>query len=236
VYSPTRGSRLAAAVAVALLTLSACGAGGPPRGDGKGVQVADLNPDVLHGTLVDSAARPTRVLRDTTGRPYSLAERPDGQLTVLFFGYTHCPDLCPTTMADLAAARAQLPDDLRERVEVVFVTEDPERDTNRVLRTWLDRYDPSFVGLRGGSAASESLLDELYLPRTKPDPEPGKPIRHPGSDNRGHRDHGRYGIEHASVVYAFGPEDRTVIYTGGATPSEYAADFTMLLDTNTELR
>lgn len=223
---------------VALLPLSGCGSGDPDDGAERNgpVAVTDLNPDLLHGTVVDPLARPAQALRDTSGRPYSLADRPEDELTVLFFGYTHCPDVCPTTMADLAAARAQLPDDLRDRVEVVFVTEDPKRDTNPALRRWLDRYDPSFVGLRGGNAASRALLDELYLPRTKLDPEPEKAIRHPGSDDGHHHDHGRYGIDHASVVYAFGPGGNTVIYTSGAKPSEYAADFTRLLDPSAPIR
>jgi protein SCO1 len=233
-----RWAALTIVTMVALLSLSACGTGATDdRGEEGGpVAVTDLKPDLLHGTVVDSLARPSQVLHDTSGRPYSVADRPQDGLTILFFGYTHCPDVCPTTMADLAAARAQLPESLRARVEVVFVTEDPERDTNTALRRWLDRYDPSFVGLRGGNAASRALLDELYLPQTKLDPAPEKAIKHPGSDDGHHHDHGRYGIEHASVVYAFGPREATVIYTSGAKPSQYAADFTRLLDPGARIR
>jgi protein SCO1 len=236
-FSPSPTRRWAALTVAALLGLSACAGSSDDRGDeGRPAVVTDLNPDLLHGTVVDSMARPPQVLRDTAGQRFSLADRPDDELTTLFFGYTHCPDICPTTMADLAAARAQLPDELRERVQVVFVTEDPARDTDRALRRWLDAYDPSFVGLRGGNATSKAMLEELYLPKTKADPDPEKAIKHPGSDEGHHHDHGRYGIEHASVVYAFGPGGSTVIYTSGATPSEYAEDFSRLLDPDAEIR
>jgi protein SCO1/2 len=227
------------ATLVALLTMSACGAESPSpdrRDPDAPAIVTELNPGTLHGTVIDSLARPSEVLRDTSGRPFSLADRPEDELTVLFFGYTHCPDVCPTTMADLAVARAQLPPKLRNKVTIVFVTEDPERDTNRALRRWLDRYDRSVVGLRGGNRATRAMLKHLYLPATKIRPNPEQPIQHPESDDGHHHDHGRYGVEHASMVYAFGPEARTVVYTGGTRPGEYASDFAKLLDPSAVIR
>src|SRR4051794_16006592 len=83
---------------------------------------------------------PTTGLTDTAGRPFSLANSTHKRLTLLFFGYTHCPDECPTTMATLASAMLQLDSSDRANVQVVFVTTDPARDTGRVLRHWLDRY------------------------------------------------------------------------------------------------
>ena len=193
------------------------------------VIVTDASGSRLHGTLVDPPLpRPTQVLRDTSGQVFSFADRPADELTVLFFGYTHCPDVCPTTMADLASARHQLPAPLRDRVTVVFVTEDPERDTPGSLRRWLDGFDPSFVGLRGGNAATKAVLEQLYLPATKRREHPQDPINHPDTGVR-HHHHGDYAVEHAGVVYAFGPGRTTVIYSGGTKPSEYAADFTKLL-------
>jgi protein SCO1/2 len=183
----------------------------------------------LNGTVVDPPLpRPEQELRDTHGRRFSLDHRPADELTVLFFGYTHCPDVCPTTMADLAAARGQLPKPLQEDVTVVFVSEDPERDTPRTLRTWLDGFDPSFVGLRGGNRKTEAMLKDLYLPKTVRVEDPEDPVQHP-DDGGDHHEHGDYGVEHAGVVYAFAPGDVTVIYSGGTTPSEYAADFRKLL-------
>src|SRR4051794_34781838 len=92
---------------------------------------------------------PSTELTDTDGKPYSLADSTDKRLTLVFFGYTHCPDECPTTMATLASAMLQLDDEDRQNVQVVFVTTDPARDTGPVLRHWLDRFSPSFVGVTG---------------------------------------------------------------------------------------
>ncbi|MEJ7704387.1 MAG: SCO family protein [Geodermatophilaceae bacterium] len=112
------------------------------------------------------AGRPDLTLLDTAGRPFSLADRPDDEVTVIFFGYTHCPDVCPTTMADLAVAGRQLPPEVREQVTVAFITEDPQRDTPEALRAWLDQFDSSFLGLLGGNEATQAALAELLLPET----------------------------------------------------------------------
>jgi protein SCO1/2 len=184
----------------------------------------------LYGTVLEPPMdRPAQTLRDTRGRAFSVARQPSGEATVLFFGYTHCPDVCPTTMADLAAAYDMLSPQLRKRVTVVFVTEDPARDTPAALRRWLDRFDPSFVGLRGGNAATKAMLAQLHLPKTKRVENPRQPIEHP-SGSRPHDDHGRYAVTHSGVVYTFGPgRGLTVIYTGGTSPEQYAADLTRLL-------
>ncbi len=183
-------------------------------------------PSAFHGTLIDPPMqRPELTLRDTEGRSFSLADRPDDEVTVVFFGYTHCPDVCPTTMADLAAARRQVPPALREQVTVAFVTEDPQRDTRQVLRAWLDRFNRDFVGLRGGNADTARVLEELYLPASKRVPAPTPAVSHPDD---GHEHPGDYGLEHAGIVYAFGPGDATVIYTGGTSPRQYAEDLARL--------
>ncbi len=229
---------LTAPAAIVLLVVSACAnTGGDASNalrDEPPAVVTDSSGSRFHGTLLDpSLSRPTQVLRDTRAQAFSLADRPADEVTVLFFGYTHCPDVCPTTMADLAAARAQLPAGLRDRVTVVFVSEDPERDTRRSLRRWLDRFDRSFVGLRGGNTATEAMLRQLYLPETERREHPKDPIKHPGPGAK-HHHHGDYTVEHAGVVYAFGPGSSAVIYSGGTKPSEYATDFTRLLQGSTK--
>ncbi|WNB84763.1 SCO family protein [Cellulomonas sp. ATA003] len=143
---------------------------------------------------------------------------------MVFFGYTHCPDLCPTTMADLAAARRQLPQEFRQKVVVAFVTEDPDRDSPAVLRDWLDAMDPEFVGLQGGNQDTAAALRELYLPESSIIPTPSAPVVHPDD---GHVHPGDYGVDHPGVVYAFGPE-QTLFYTGGTRPQQYAEDFALL--------
>ena len=131
---------------------------------------------------------------------------------MLVFGYSHCPDTCPSTMADLAAARRRLPVEVRSRVSVVFVTEDPQVDTPEVLRAWLRGFDPSFVGLIGGNATTNAALKALRAPATE------------------HTDDAVVGesVEHTGSVYAFAGS-RVVVYTGGTTPREYAEDLSRLL-------
>lgn len=228
--SRRRGWRWVVVVPVVVL-LSACGGGqaassAPSDGSNGGFgQPASR----FSGTLLDPPnGPPVQTLTDTEGRSYSLADQPADEVTVLFFGYTHCPDVCPTTMADLVSARQQLPEHLQERVTVVFVSEDPERDTPADVRRWVDRFHPSFVGLMGGNKTTEQMLAQLHLPETKRIEEPEEPVDHPHT-GQSHHQHDDYAVEHAGVVYAFGPGDRTLIYTGGTGPTEYAEDFEQLL-------
>lgn len=210
------------------LLVAGCSRVEPTSAGGSAVTVdAQSDSDGVYGTDVsDVIKRPALTLRDTSGRPFDLQARPRGEVTVLFFGYTNCDDVCPTTMADLAAARRllHLRAADRSRLQVVFVTEDPARDAPGVLRTWLDRFDASFVGLIGGGSRTRGALDALKAPRTEvtshaPKTRTGTP--HPDGD-------GSHEVEHSGSVYAF-DGDRTIVYTGDTTPKEYAADFTDLL-------
>lgn len=186
-------------------------------------------PETLAGTFVTPPLpRPTQVLIDDQGRRFSFLDRPSNELTVLFFGYTHCPDVCPTTAAELASARAKLPPDLRDRLTVVFISEDPDRDSPAAIRRWLDRFDPAFVGLIGGDTSSAEMVRELYSSVTRHIANPPTPISHDGSSSS-HDGHGTYALEHASIVYAFAPDGRSLIYTGAGTAATYARDFQTLL-------
>ena len=176
--------------------------------------------DGYAGTLLTGPAvpRPELVLPDTEGRPYDLRAETDG-VTALFFGYTQCPDVCPTTMADLAAAVRNLPSPDRERVTVVFVTEDPANDDPATVREWLDHFDDRFVGLIGGNEQTAQVLDGLHLPRTEPHVDP------PGAAPHAHG-----AVEHTGVVYLFGPGDHaTVLHSGGSTAEQYTDDIRRLL-------
>jgi protein SCO1/2 len=93
--------------------------------------------------------KPNVTLTDTSGAPYNIAADTGGLLTLVYFGYTHCPDLCPLNMFTAAAAVGDLPAADRSRVTVVFVTTDPDRDTPGVIRTWLDHFSDEFIGLSG---------------------------------------------------------------------------------------
>ena len=221
--------QIAGVLLVTAAVLTACGVPmNTSTAGGSGVADVDRAPSAFHGTLLeDSVDRPDLTLLDTAGRPFSLADRPDDEVTVIFFGYTHCPDVCPTTMADLAVAGRQLSPEVREQVIVAFITEDPQRDTPQALRAWLDQFDPSFLGLLGGNAATQSALAELLLPGTTRLPDQDGVIEHPTGGEASH-DHSDDVVEHSATVYAFGPGGATVIYTGGTTPDQYAEDLALL--------
>lgn len=112
--------------------------------------------EALDGTVVDQRA-PNFTLIDQSGKPFTLAAQ-RGHEVVLFFGYTHCPDICPTTMAQLAAIIKHLTPAERSALRVAFITVDPQRDTPAALGRYVRLFDPSFYGLSG----SEQQLDPVY--------------------------------------------------------------------------
>ncbi|HEX4470461.1 MAG TPA: SCO family protein [Nocardioides sp.] len=172
---------------------------------------ATFNGAVLH--------RPYRVpvtpLVDTEGRPYSLANSTDKRLTLLFFGYTHCPDECPTTMATLASAMLQLDASDRSNVQVVFVTTDPARDTGPVLRSWLDHFSSTFTGVTGPLATIKTVATDVGIPIAKGRRLPS----------------GGYDVTHGTQVLGIdGKNVVPVVWTLGTTAPEFAHDIHQLLD------
>ena len=126
-------------------------------------------------------------LPDTNGKVHTLADY-KGKAVVLFFGYTHCPDVCPTTMAELAQAMQQLGPDAK-RVQVLFVTVDPARDTPQVLSQYVQAFNPSFVGLRPDDAQLAKVAKDFRVYYAK---VPGKT-----PDN--------YTMNHTAASYVFDP-------------------------------
>jgi protein SCO1/2 len=100
-------------------------------------------------------------LTDHTGKMRSLADF-KGKIVFLFFGYTQCPDVCPTTMAEMATVMKSLGPDA-SKVQVLFVTVDPERDTQELLAQYVPAFDPSFIGLRGDAAATAAVGKEFKI-------------------------------------------------------------------------
>jgi protein SCO1/2 len=222
------GGLIAAAVLVAA-SLTGCGSDTATPTNDEPPAVVDVADDGFYGTLVDPPLHPPRVvLRDTRGAAVDLSRPGPDKATVLFFGFTHCDDVCPTTMADLAVARHLLPPALADRVVVWYVTVDPDRDTPAVLQQWLARFDPDFTGLRGPAETVHHAERSLYLPESSPaSPTPPQPADHHSQETAGED----YQVDHAGSVYVFGPGDTTLLYSGGTTPQQYADDLHRILTT-----
>ncbi len=153
-------------------------------------------------------------LRDTSGRRRTLADF-KGKVVMVFFGYTHCPDVCPTTLAHMAQAVRKLGAD-GARVQGVFVTVDPERDTPDVLKRYVAAFDPSFVGLYG-------TAEELA--------KTGKEFKLFFQPDRKRGDGGSYEVEHLSAIYVFDPQGRIrlLVNDGGNDTGALVADLRKLL-------
>lgn len=113
----------------------------------------ELSPGGFIGAeVVTPRPMPNVVLTDAKGAPYNLAEQTRGTVTLLFFGYMHCPDVCPVHLANIAAVLDKLPEELSRQIKVVFVTVDPARDSMAVLAPWVAGFDPRFIALTGSDS------------------------------------------------------------------------------------
>jgi protein SCO1/2 len=144
--------------------------------------------DLQGATVAEPTPKPSFTLTDTEGRPYDFVAETEGKITLLYFGYTHCPDICPVHLAQIAEAFDQLPRVAAES-EVVFVTVDPERDTPEVLRRFLDRFDRGFVGLTGTPDELKAAQEAVGVT--------------PAFKDGGGED---YTVQHAGQVFAWGPD------------------------------
>ncbi|MFG2284800.1 SCO family protein [Streptomyces sp. NPDC048595] len=141
-----RRTLLASALAAAAaLSLTACG--GDENKPAATVSGGTTAKPIV--TLDNPLEKPDLVLTGTDGKKYDLLERTKGHPTLIYFGYTNCPDVCPLTMSNIAIAVKQLPKAEQKDLRVVFVTSDPERDTPAALKKWLAGINKDFVGLSG---------------------------------------------------------------------------------------
>jgi protein SCO1/2 len=128
------------------------------------------------------------------GKPRTLADF-RGRLIILFFGYTHCPDICPTTLVDVAGALKTLGSDAA-RVQVLFVTLDPERDTPEVLAQYVPAFDPGFLGLSGDAAATQRVAKEFRI----------------FYERRAGSVPGAYTVDHSAQSYVFDAQGRLRLF------------------------
>lgn len=165
--------------------------------------------------LDGSVTLPDVILPDMHGDPYDLVAETRGRVTLLFVGYTYCPDVCPVHLANLGAVLRDFPLEVAPEVTAIFVTADPERDTPERLREWLGALHPDFVGLRGTRDEVNALEAALGLPRSVVDPGSG-----PDS----------YLVAHAGQVLAFDREGRArMAYPWGIRQRDWRQDLPRLV-------
>ena len=205
---------------IAALALLSCRNDAPP--DDPALDGVVRGPSGFYGSAMPAPRpAPPLVLVEHGGRTFDLAaER--GKVVLLFFGYTHCPDVCPTTLADWRRVKAALGADTA-RVRFVFVTTDPERDTPEVAQEYARRFDPSFVGLSGDSATLASLQRAFMIAS----------YREPATDSTPkdpHAGHRTYTVGHSSRTFVIDREGRwRLLMPAGAGAAMITADVKKLL-------
>jgi len=212
-----------AVLAIALLTVTACGQVSEPTegqapavlstsaGAADEMQGAPLaQPLVLAGPVAD------QVFQTSDGGTTTLGELGQGHLLLLYFGYTNCPDVCPTTLATISIALSQLPADVVADVRVAMVTADPERDTPAVLADYLSHFDggndAAFVGLHAPLAEVHALGSALDVPLSAPVVT----------------DDGTVIVDHGAQVIGFVDGRADTLWLGSTSSATYAHDLTLL--------
>jgi protein SCO1/2 len=168
------------------------------------------------GGLIDPPLpKPRFTLTDTAGAPFDFWARTQGYVTLLFFGYTSCPDQCPLHLENVAMGLKKLPVQFQDRIKLVFVTTDPARDEPHVLRVWLRHFDARFIGLTGTDAALEAAQRAAGLP-------PARKTPRAGSD---------YAVGHANVVLAYSKDNLAhLMYPGGVSRQDWIHDLPLLVN------
>jgi protein SCO1 len=158
--------------------------------------------------------KPKFTLADTSGSSFDLSSKTQGYVTLLFFGYTHCPDMCPAEMALIGSAFKKIPADVSDRFKVIFVTTDPARDDPKTLRAWLDHFDKRFIGLTGTDEAIRAAQIASNIP-----PAQKSAVRPDGT----------YDVGHAAFVFAYTRDNLAhVIYPIGVKLEDLIHDLPLL--------
>ena len=197
----------------------------PLAGCGGDPQVSSGTPDNPGGAIVSGdqgpyqGAEPAQpyempdvTLTATNNEDFNLRRDTAYPVTLFFYGYTHCPDVCPLVMNDMTQAILQLPDDVRMKTQLVFVTTDPVRDTPDVLRDYLDHYNPDFVGLTGDMHDIITAADAMGV----------------AIEGRHQLSSGGYDVGHGAQVVGFHDNEAPVIWTPGTPVDDMVSDIEKL--------
>jgi protein SCO1 len=198
-------------MAVIVLLISGCIAA--PSGP-TGQRNADPAGYTGGSSLPEPYSMPEISLTDTSGRPYNLATTPSKPVTLLFFGYTNCPDVCITVLSDVALTLQRLAPADRDQIQFIFITTDPARDKEKQIRRYLDRFNSSFVGLTGP------------LPMIK------RAATQVGVDIQGMKKlpSGGYEVGHSAQVIGFSRNSGVVLWTPGTSIAALKHDFALLVE------
>lgn len=185
--------------------LSACSSGEPLTGDTSSSTGSDIK---------GAFTLPDITFTDNDGQKYNLRKDSVGHTTAVFFGFTNCPDVCPTTMADLSQAVRKLDKAERERFRVVFVTADPDRDDPQLLDRWLGSFDSSFTGLTGSIENTDAAAEKLGISIDRPEDRKGD-----------------YLVGHGSQTIVFSPEGESeLMWRYGTKPTDMVSDVRRLVE------
>ena len=217
--SRNRSTAVLFLAAVALLALAGCsGKAEKPDNPGGAIIRSSQDPNGLRGATLDRPySMPAATLTDTGGNPFNLVTSTKKPVTLVFFGYTNCPDVCPTVMADVASALTKLDQQVQDQIQMLFITTDPARDTGPVIRKYLDRFDPSFVGLTGSLTSVKDIAKAVGVPVEGMQKLPS----------------GGYEVGHGAQVIGFGKNDKAnVLWLSNAAIGDLAHDFGKLVEDN----
>ena len=207
---------LTAALAGALgcLLLAACG-GGSASGNGVVSGLSAHDDDGMAGAVLTAPYQwGEQRLTDSEGQPFDTRSSLKAPLTLVFFGYTKCPDICQAVMADITSAVSRLEPADADKVDVWFVTTDPARDTPETLRTYLDRFSPSFEGVTGPLKDIVALASPVHVPIEKGDKLPS----------------GGYDVTHGTAVLGVLPDGSVpILWTQGTAAAGIAQDIHTIL-------
>jgi protein SCO1/2 len=163
-------------------------------------------------TLDPPKEAPDFTLTDFDGKPFRLSEQ-RGKIVILFFGFTNCPDMCPAALSDMAAARRKLGADA-EKVQGVFVSLDPDRDTPERLKRFVTAFDPTFIGLRGSEAELSPVMQDYGVTS----------IRRELPDSAL-----KYTIDHSTFIYVIDATGRwRLLFTHGMPVDDIVSDLRYL--------